>query len=176
MALVSSDSIAIIPLTNYGLITIVDAADAPRVTKYSWHARRARDKDGEKFYAVAMVTSGGISRATRLQRFLLNAPKGKWVDHKNGLTLDNRRQNLRLCDPWQNAHNSTLQKNNTSGFRGVSWNKQAKKWQATIRCNGKSRYLGRFDDPSIAAMVYDREARLHCGEFASLNFPDAYLK
>jgi AP2 domain/HNH endonuclease len=182
-------SIQVIPLTH-GMISVVDAIDGPRVMKHSWSAVLKKGggtrfeklswddrlKNRGKFYAYGHAEVQGRRSVTGLARFILNAPKGAWVDHINGVTLDNRRKNLRLCEPWQNAHNAAMNKNNTSGYRGVSWNKTSKKWVANIRYNGKSKYLGAFDDPVIAAMTYDQAARLHVGGFASLNFPDAYLE
>lgn len=81
-----------------------------------------------------------------LHRFLLDAPKGIQVDHKNGDTLDNRRENLRLATHSQNMMNRKLQKNNTSGVCGVTWDKSTDKWMAHIAKNGTSKTIGYFED------------------------------
>ncbi|MBA4542024.1 HNH endonuclease [Thermoactinomyces daqus] len=72
------------------------------------------------------------------------------VDHLNGDTLDNRRENLRAVDRATNQRNRRVSHTNKTGFRGVHENKQTGKWTASI-------FLGQFDTPEEAAKVY-REA------------------
>jgi hypothetical protein len=111
----------------------------------------------------------------------MGAAPGVMVDHRNGDGLDNTRENLRLtcnADNQKNIRFSKRQKR--GGFKGVSWNNNAQKWEAGIgagekRANGRRArvYLGIFDDPADAARAYDAAARLHFGEWAALNFPEA---
>jgi hypothetical protein len=79
---------------------------------------------------------------------------GEWpkhqIDHKNGIRDANYWLNLREATPSQNQHNQEKRKNNTSGFKGVCWNKVSQKWQASIMINRKNRTLGRFDDIELA--------------------------
>jgi hypothetical protein len=90
----------------------------------------------------------------------------------NGNTLDNRRANLRLASPPQNAHNCKVARtNNTTGFKGVSFDKPRGRWIAYIRVLGKRYNLGRFNTAEEAAREYDRAARLAFGQFARINFP-----
>lgn len=95
---------------------------------------------------------------------------GFWVDHINGDTLDNRRSNLRLCTVSGNNHNRMKSKNNTSGYKGVSWLKQNQKWRAYIKVNSKDKHLGCYLDKEDAARAYDKAAKEYFGEFARLNF------
>ena len=95
---------------------------------------------------------------------------GQIGDHKNHDTLDNRRKNLRVCSRTQNAMNQTLSKNSTSGFKGVFWDKEKRKWVAQLRTNGKRKYLGGFVTPELAALAYDVAAAQEFGDFACLNF------
>ena len=67
--------------------------------------------------------------------------------------------------------NRTLQSNNTSGFKGVSWNKQNKKWMAYIKKRNKWFYLGCFENKEWAAKVRDEKAKKLHGDFSRLNFP-----
>jgi hypothetical protein len=95
---------------------------------------------------------------------------GSWpvhmVDHKNGITDDDRWDNLRMATNAQNQYNSKLRSDNTSGFRGVSFDKNHNRWRVTIRVDGKERYIGRFATREEGAMAYGKESeRLH-GEFA----------
>ncbi len=102
-----------------------------------------------------------------MHRIIMNAPVGKQVDHINHNGLDNRKENLRLATPAQNQANQKLSKANTSGFKGVSFDKKKKKWAAYI--GKQSRNLGRFLDIRDAARAYNDAAKLAYGEFAKLN-------
>ena len=96
----------------------------------------------------------------------------KKVDHKNGDTLNNTKDNLRIATHSQNLFNRGKPSSNTSGFKGVSWRKKDKFYEAYITANKKRIRLGCFDNLIAAARAYDKAAiELH-GEFAVLNFPD----
>lgn len=112
-------------------------------------------------YAVFSTEKDGLHNK-KLHRILLNEPDGLEVDHADGNPLNNRLENLRVCDRKQNNQNRTKHKDNMSGFKSVSWHKSNKKWQVNI--NGK--HLGCFDSKEKAneyAVLKRRE--LH-GEFA----------
>lgn len=91
----------------------------------------------------------------------------KVVDHINGIKSDNRISNLRECTKTQNEWNRGLNKNNTSGVKNVSMNKEKKKWHVQIKTDGKrvySKYFKSFEDAKLAAI----EARIKFhGEFAN---------
>jgi len=73
----------------------------------------------------------------------------KQIDHINGIKTDNRIKNLRLATNSQNGKNHGKNKNNTSGYQGVSWDKINNKWRALIKVDKKSICLGRhvlFED------------------------------
>lgn len=89
-------------------------------------------------------------------------------DHENCNTLDNRRRNLRIATNSQNGANRERLSNNTSGYKGVSWDKRRRKWHAYIYFNKKQIHLGFFDTAEQAYEAYCAAAiRLH-GEFARL--------
>lgn len=69
------------------------------------------------------------------------------IDHINQIKYDNRIENLRLCpnNHSDNHQNMPIQCNNTSGYAGITYDKNRKKWQAQIKINGKNKFLGRFD-------------------------------
>lgn len=96
---------------------------------------------------------------------------GEWpdgeIDHVNGNRQDNRITNLRVCSHPQNNHNQPLRRTNTSGVKGVHFNKKAKKWHAQICLNYKIHHVGLFDElcDAEAAIKAFRE-ELH-GEFAN---------
>lgn len=88
-------------------------------------------------------------------------PKDK-LDHINQCRLDNRIENLREADGSLNRQNTTLQRNNTSGFKGVSRRRSAKRWHAEIMVNKRAIRLGWFDTPEEASRAYlDAKRRLH---------------
>jgi HNH endonuclease len=91
------------------------------------------------------------------------------IDHINGKKADNRIGNLRLASPAQNTVWRKLNKNNTSGFRGVSWFKPAKRWSSRIKVGGKHISLGYYEDAVRAAEAYDMAAVKHFGVFAKTN-------
>jgi hypothetical protein len=62
-------------------------------------------------------------------------------------------------------------KNNTTGYRGIRWNKERKRWKVYIGFNRKRVYVGDFRDKVEAAKAYDAVALKYFGEFAYLNFP-----
>jgi hypothetical protein len=117
-----------------------------------------------------------------MHREIMGAASGQIVDHANGITLDNRKSNLRVASARDNSNNVTSSKNQKNGgYKGVCWHKRAGKWEAYIssgevKDNGKRRrvYLGLFVDPIEAALAYDAEAKRVFGEFAALNFPEHY--
>ena len=96
--------------------------------------------------------------------------EGKYIDHINGNSLDNRRENLRLATPMQNSQNMKKPRTNTSGYKGVSWSKARSKWLATINVNKKLIYLGLFVEIVDAAKAYDKAAKEHFGTYALTNF------
>lgn len=93
------------------------------------------------------------------------------IDHRNGNSLDNRWNNLRLATPGQNLANQKSTPGSSSRYLGVHWCNKHKKWIAQIRKNNKNHRLGSFSNEEKAAKVYDRAARRFHGEFANLNFP-----
>lgn len=159
----------IIPLTK-GRYALVDDADYPWLSSFHW----CYSSDG---YAVNYYRDEyGNNRKRSMHRMLMAAileqfvPAELQVDHINHTRIDNRRENLRLATRSQNQAYKKLQVNNTSGYKGVIWNKN--RWEVRIRYQGRKLYLGRYDDPIQAAFVYDGAARLLYQEFAGLNFPD----
>ena len=118
------------------------------------------------------ITKDGYCWSTKvglLHRFIMDCPEGMDVDHENHNTLDNRKVNLKICTRTQNSRNMSIPKNNTSGYKGVTWDKRCNKWMAQIMINRKNIFLGYFDDKVEAARAYNDAAIKHFGEFALLN-------
>jgi len=144
------------PVTGEFTVSLKDAA---RVSNHGW-CRRKRDG-----YFVASI--GG--RAILLHSFLLGSRKGMYADHINGDRTDNRRENLRWATPSESARNLNISSRNTSGYKGVHWNKRRKKWQAYIRTHNRQQTLGFYDTAEDAAKRYNEEAKKQHGNFACIN-------
>lgn len=91
--------------------------------------------------------SGRVYLAHRLAWLAFH---GRWptdqLDHINGIRDDNRIENLREVSNRDNGRNQATPKNNTSGAIGVHWHKLKRKWQASIRVDGKRVFLGRYEE------------------------------
>jgi len=152
----------IVPLTNGGE-TLIDDSDASAVLAFKWMA--VRDARTGRQY---------VHRTTdpqdRLHRFILGPPEGVDVDHKNGDGLDNRRSNIRIATRSQNNQNWAKLRG-AGEFKGVTWDKQHKRYRVQIQKDGKHYFLGLFTSPVFAAMAYDETATEKFGEFCCVNFP-----
>lgn len=89
------------------------------------------------------------------------------VDHINGNPLDNRIENLREATHSKNLQNMKTPSSNTSGRKGVSWNKKSWRWIAYIRADGKLKHLGSFKDISDAIRCRESAENIFYGEFAN---------
>lgn len=156
-----------IPLT-YGKFAVIDADDEPLVSGFRW---RAHERFGI-WYAIANVARDGRRSLIQMHRLITDAPVGVYVDHRNGDGLDNRRSNLRHCSNSQNQQNRHQLTTNTSGYRGVTWNRASNKWQAAIKHQQESHYLGLYEHLEDAARAYDAAARELFGDFMRPNFPN----
>jgi hypothetical protein len=150
-----------------GKWAIVDAADYDWLNQWKWYAHR----EGRSWYAVRKVTPRPKSPILlQMHRFIIDAPCGIKVDHRDGDGLNNTRRNLRLASDSQNQWNRRASKNNTSGFIGVIWDKPRQKWRAQLNVRGRQIFVGRFNSAEDAAHARDCIAKNHHGEFAALNF------
>jgi len=146
-------------LANRPVEILVDVADFDRVARYGWTVRNGRNT----FYVIRCEWRS--NKQIRLHREILNAKQGQLVDHKNLNGLDNRRSNLRFCSHSENLYNTKIQRNNTSGYKGVIQYRPGR-WRATIKVNGKPTHLGCFLSPHEAHEAR-KAAALHVyGEFA----------
>jgi len=156
---------------NKGLKVILDDEDFDRVAALKWFygknnyigRNNSKTIDGKKRYTK-----------TRLHWFVLRfeGKKGYVVDHINGNTFDNRKENLRICTVAENSRNQKLNKRNKTGYKGVCAVKRVNGYKAEIKLNYKVRHLGYFKCPKEAAKAYNKAAIELFGEFARLNIVD----
>lgn len=154
-----------IPLSQ-GKYALIDRCDYALVKEYTWCTQKTK----RGYYAVTTDIKNGIPNRIYMHRLILGITTKVMVDHKNRNGLDNRRENLRLAEGFQNVANSTKYTIKSSKYKGVSWNRIGKIWRAFIYKNRKQFYLGRFKNEEDAAKAYDIAARKLFGEYANTNF------
>lgn len=127
--------------------------------KHKWYIT----KYGKNFYVERKNGKNNI----KLHREILGLESGNVLvgDHWNGNGLDNQFSNLRICPKGDNVRNARKSSNNTSGFKGVFWDKQDKKWRSKIDYDGKTHNLGRFNTPEEAHEAYCKKGKELHGEF-----------
>lgn len=96
---------------------------------------------------------------------------GEWpsqpIDHINGIKTDNSIRNIRLCSLSQNQFNKPTQKNNTTGVKGVYWNKRDKRYVASVQFNGKKYSAGHHKDIESAKEAVMKLREKLAGEFTN---------
>lgn len=155
--------VAYVPLTK-GYEAVIDAADVSLVDGFSWYA----NVQPRAVYAARTDRSSHKPRTVTLHRLLADDPVGMEVDHRDADGLNNRRDNLRVATTAQNQHNARISKRNTSGLKGVTFNKDRGKWQAKIMRDRKRHHIGYFGCPTTAHFAYVKASRLLHGEFGRI--------
>jgi hypothetical protein len=147
-----------IPLSR-NKFAIVDDEDFDFLSlpTYKWHAIENK----KTFYA-------GGRKNIKMHTLLMNTPEGKIVDHINGNGLDNRKENLRICTVEENNRNRGKTVRNKSGFKGVCYLKNTKKWKASIRVSKKQINIGYFKTKEEAYEAYCVACVKYHGEFSNL--------
>ena len=156
-----------IPLTQ-GQVAIIWEEDYAWLMQWKWHARW--DAHTKSFYASRSAVIKGVKTTLSMHRDVLGLGYGEPLkgDHKNNCTLDNRRDNLRPANNYENTWNQRLRANNISGYKGIIYNNRIKKWTASIRIEGIQHHLGVFNTKEEAYAAYCKAAIIHRGEFARL--------
>lgn len=146
--------------TSKGEEFYFDLEDYELIKDYCWYI----DNKG-------YVVSADINNPKHLAIFHDIILGTKYVDHIGGResTNDNRKNNLRTTElsfASLNDINRGIDKRNKSGIKGVHWSKNSQKWIATIVRNGKSIYLGSYDDIKEAEKTRKEAEEKYFGEWA----------
>jgi hypothetical protein len=155
---------------KYGSHTVLfDDEDLDLIKKYRWSIWRSYNG---KFYAFHSWKREGKEVSIKMHRLIMGVQDNRTplVDHRDGDTLNNKKENLRMAAHSQNSMNRGKTSKNNCGYKGVS-KKTPNRYQAAITVNGKRYYGGLFEDPIDAAKKYDEMALKYHGEFAYFNFP-----
>lgn len=147
------ESAVCIPLTK-GRHTLIDAEDYPKIVGSLW----CEDSGYATNRKVGFIHC-----------VIADTPPGFQTDHINRDTLDNRKQNLRVCTQEQNQWNSRKMAGCRTPYKGVSIVTNGK-YQASISVGGRLVYLGVFITAEEAAIAYDTVAKQVRGEYARVNF------
>ena len=155
-----------------GFIEITDGLWYEEATGIPWSTKRSlgvgkgwatdgelkqfTNKNTNGYYQVSVEGRTKCWHRVVYEHFNGPIPKGKQVDHINNIRTDNRITNLQLLSAADNTRSCLKYKTNTSGHPGVCWFKSRQKWQARIKINGKSKFLGYFDDKLAAAEAYKK--------------------
>lgn len=158
-------------MLTQGKTALVDDEDFGKLNQATWHAYL----DGNRWSAQRSVWENkiGIKKSEQkctkilMHRVVMDAPVGMQVDHINGNTLDNRKENLRICTNQQNTCNrKNANRNNKLGIKGVHWYKRNKKFIAQICINRKKINLGSYNVMGDADSAYRFAEEKYFGEFA----------
>jgi hypothetical protein len=150
-----------------GKYALVDKEDFEYLNQWKWFCSTTG-------YAVRTALIDGEQVRIRMHRVVANTPEDMCTDHINMNRLDNRGENLRVVDRSQNNMNRKLNKNSTTGYKGVTLRKDNGKYRAHIQKDGKKRWLGQFDTAIEAAKAYNSAAKKIFGEYAKLNILENY--
>jgi len=120
--------------------------------------------NGTHKYAVRMDGT----KYVYMHRVIMKAPKGTLIDHINGNTLDNRRENLRFANKSQNSIN-TSKSRGESKYKGVWFRARRKPWVAEIHKDGVKYHLGSYENEHDAAKAYNKKAVELFGNYAVEN-------
>lgn len=145
---------------------LVDDSDYEMVSEYTW--RLVTNKYG--FSAATNIWVGTNKyKSIAAHRLIMRCPKERCIDHIDGNALNNQKSNLRVCSIAENNKNMRIGKRNKSGFKGVWYDPEVRKFRASIGVNGKTKYLSYYPTAIDAAKAYNNAALIHYGEFAKLN-------
>ncbi|MFC8685908.1 HNH endonuclease [Brevibacillus porteri] len=136
---------------------------------YAWHTYW--NKVNNTYYARCSRYLGAINGKSKFEmiymhHFIKPIKKGEVVDHRDNNTLNNCEDNLRIVTQIENTKNRTTKnKNNTSGYRNVTWDKSADMWLVQISINKKNTRMGHFEDVHEAGKFAAKMRAQYYGEY-----------
>jgi hypothetical protein len=136
---------------SQGKFALIDDQDFDLVNQFKWHL-------SSHGYAITELGRGIF---IYMYKLINKTPNGFETDHINRNKLDNRKENLRSVNKVINARNRGENKNNTSGYKGVSWDRNIKKWAVYLWKNYKKINLGYFDDLQKACEARKIGEKIH---------------
>lgn len=153
-----------IGITNKGNFYF-DAEDLDVIKNYRWH----KNKTTNAIFSTRYNGQKGHNDTIYLHRVIMSKYgniDGMTINHDNHNRIDNRKCNLTVCSQAKNNYSKPLQKNNKSGFSGVSFNEKTGKWRARIKVDGKLLYLHEFKTKEDAIRTRLKAEKEYFGDFA----------
>ena len=144
--------------TNTNREFYFDLEDYELIKDYCWFEHKS-NKDNY----IALEAYDSDTGKTIRMHYLFGC---KGWDHIDRDTFNNKRSNLRPASPTDNARNSTIGSNNSSGVIGVSWHTRDETWTARIGINKKNIHLGYFNSKTDAIKARLKAEKEYFGEFA----------
>lgn len=99
-----------------------------------------------------------------LHRFIMNCPDGFEIDHIYHDMLDNRKSQLRIATSSQQKMNTKIRSDNSSGHRGIYYDKTRSTWNVSINSDG-IRLRKRFKTYEEACQAADSFYECNFGEY-----------
>lgn len=131
-----------------------------------WNTRHAGKKTGHHGSPYCTLRINDCAyKAHRIAWLYIHGAMPFEIDHIDMDTKNNRISNLREVTKSQNQWGKSIQKNNTSGYKGVCYNKRNQSWQAGIKINGKNKALGQYKTPEAAHAAYCKASAELRGEY-----------
>ena len=148
-------------------IFLIDDEDYEKIKDYTWCI--VKDKNSGNFYVRTSVR-GDRFKKILLHRLILDCYDKKIIDHSDGNTLNNKKNNLRICNKSKNAMNSKKRNDAlTSKYKGVHFNTRTQKYVAKIIVDGKTTHIGYFDSELNAAKAYNKYSKIYHGAYSRIN-------
>lgn len=136
-----------------------------KVSRNIFVGKQITSKSGNGYLQVSIKKK--MYPVHRIIFLMFNGYLPKIVDHIDRNPLNNRIENLREATNVQSGYNRGLQSNNTSGTKGVVWNKKASKWQVQLWIDKKYKYFGVYSDKGLAELVAIEATNKYHKEFSS---------
>lgn len=132
---------------NSDRVGYIDKEDYELVRKHNWGVATDPVNDVSYAYTNIVVDEDNYIRKTiQAHTFIMErlVDNINIIDHINGNGLDNRKSNLRARTQSENNMNKRVQRNNTTGFAGISWHKKQRMWNTHISVRGERIFLGSY--------------------------------
>ena len=143
----------------------VDIEDFDSIKEYTWTCNKLG-------YVRTSYSVNYKKTQIMIHRLIMNMTKDDrniYIDHIDGNPSNNRKYNLRIVTNQQNQYNATLAKSNTSGVKGVTFQKDTQKWRAAITINKEYKYLGEYTTKEEAIKVRQDAELKYYGDYSTLN-------
>lgn len=139
-------------LLTQGKVALVDDDDFEWLVQWKWYAHKTKNN----WYARRDEKRHPVRKRIYMHVQIMGNSDGLDIDHKNGNGLDNRKFNLRKCTHTENLFNTKISPNNTSGYKGASYDKRREMWMAKIGIGGKTKFLGYYLTAEEAGEAYKK--------------------